>query len=195
MASFNQFKTKYDIGYRNKNNNGQWYTVIKRIPGSKNPRKQARFVVKFDDTGYEAEVFGTAMKSGRIKDRYAKDIYGVACIGNVKKVDHTKEYNIWARIISRCYNVDDRAYRNYGGNNVTVCDRWLCFESFLSDLYLIDGYDDYKFYNERIELDKDVKQRGFTHKVYSLDTCKFVTSAENCSRENRRNGMIKSYDV
>lgn len=191
MASFNQFKVKYDVGYRDKNNNGQWYTIIKRISGTKKPRRQAKFVVRFDDTGYEAEVFGTAIRGGRVKDRYAKDIYGVACIGAVRKIDNVKEYDIWVAMIARCYNPDNKYYHNYGGNNVTVCDRWLCFENFLSDIKLVEGYDDYKFHNERIELDKDVKQRGLSHKVYSLDTCKFVTSKENNSRENRRNGMIK----
>ena len=187
----NQYNVKYDIGYRDVNNNGQWYTIIERKKGTKNPRVQARFVIKFDDTSFVTEVFGTAIKSGNIKDRFAKDIYKVACIGNVKKVDHKKEYDIWVRIISRCYNTNDKAYYNYGGNNVSVCDRWLCFENFLSDLKSIDGYDEYRFYNERFELDKDVKQHGKKFKVYSLETCTFVTSAENNSRDNRRNGKCK----
>lgn len=188
----NQYSLKYDVGYKCKNNDGYWYTIIKRINGTKKPRKQAKFIIQFDDSGYITEVFATAIKSGNIKDRFSKTIYGVACLGNVKRVDYPKEYAIWTQILSRCYNKNNKAYRNYGGNNVTVCDRWLCFDNFLSDIRKIDGFDEYRFYNERLELDKDVKQRGNTVKVYSLETCTFVTTSENCSRENRRNGMCKN---
>lgn len=188
----NQYNVKYDVGNKYKNNNGHIYTIIERINGTKHPRKQAKFIIKFDDTNYTTEVFGTAIKNGNIKDRYAKDIYGVACIGNVKKVDHAKEYDVWVRIISRCYNIKDKAYLNYGKNNVTVCDRWLCFEKFIEDLPSIDGYEDYIKKEERFELDKDIKQPDSKSKVYSLNTCMFVRSLDNNNKMNRRTTSIRS---
>lgn len=182
MSQYNQFKVKYDVGYRDKNNSGQWYTIIKRISGQKNPRRQARFVVKFDDTGYETEVFGTAIKSGKIKDRYSKDIFGVAYIGDAKKVDYIKEYDIWYRMISRCYNEEDKYYTNYGGAGVHVCDRWLCFKNFIDDIHNIDGYNEDDFKAGVLQLDKDIKQRDVNRKIYSLDICIFVDAKTNNSK-------------
>jgi hypothetical protein len=34
----------------------------------------------------------------------------------------------------RCRNPKDRAYRNYGGRGIKVCDRWQTFENFLADM-------------------------------------------------------------
>lgn len=187
----NQHKVKYDVGYRDKNSRGQWYTIIERIKGQKNPRRQARFVVKFDETGYELEVFGTAIKSGKIKDRYSKDILGVACIGDAKKVDHRKEYDIWYQMISRCYNEKDIQYDNYGGKGVYVCENWLCFESFLNDIPKIDGYDKEKFKQGVLHLDKDIKQRDSKMKVYSPETCTLTDVKTNNDKENRATTSYK----
>ncbi len=49
----------------------------------------------------------------------------------------TSEYKIWTQMIQRCYNKKCKAYNNYGGRGVLVCDRWLeCFENFLEDMGL-----------------------------------------------------------
>jgi len=45
------------------------------------------------------------------------------------------EYNIWAHIVSRCENVNNHAYADYGGRGIRVCARWRCsFENFLADM-------------------------------------------------------------
>lgn len=44
-------------------------------------------------------------------------------------------YARWGRIKSRCYNVNDKDYSNYGGRGIKVCDRWLeSFENFYEDM-------------------------------------------------------------
>jgi hypothetical protein len=35
---------------------------------------------------------------------------------------------------TRCLNPNVRAYPNYGGRGVTICERWLTFENFLADM-------------------------------------------------------------
>lgn len=47
----------------------------------------------------------------------------------------TKEYRAWSHIKARCYNPKDKAYHNYGGRGITVCDRWRAsYENFLADM-------------------------------------------------------------
>lgn len=35
---------------------------------------------------------------------------------------------------SRCFNPKDRSYARYGGRGITVCTRWMSFDSFLADM-------------------------------------------------------------
>lgn len=46
----------------------------------------------------------------------------------------SKEYWIWRGILKRCLLTTDRAYKNYGGRGITVCDRWLKYDNFLQDM-------------------------------------------------------------
>lgn len=47
----------------------------------------------------------------------------------------TSTYRTWVGMRQRCNNPDDRAYKNYGGRGITVCDRWnTSFENFYTDM-------------------------------------------------------------
>lgn len=35
---------------------------------------------------------------------------------------------------TRCLNVRDPGYKKYGARGITICERWLTFESFLADM-------------------------------------------------------------
>lgn len=95
----------------------------------------------------------------------------------------TREYRLWAAMINRCYS--KRAYKN-----CTVCERWLCFANFLQDLPLIEGYELWKNNaDKKICLDKDFKQPNAEHKVYSLETCKFISNEHNSRESAKRNGL------
>lgn len=42
------------------------------------------------------------------------------------------EYNVWAGIRERCFNLSDK---NYGGRGITMCDQWRAsFSAFLNDM-------------------------------------------------------------
>lgn len=43
-------------------------------------------------------------------------------------------YQRWLAMIARCRNPRDKGFKNYGGRGITVCDRWLIFENFLTDM-------------------------------------------------------------
>lgn len=47
----------------------------------------------------------------------------------------TKEFTAWMNIKNRCYNINNKSYKNYGGRGIKICDRWLnSFENFYSDM-------------------------------------------------------------
>lgn len=37
---------------------------------------------------------------------------------------YTKLYKVWRGIKTRCYNKNCKAYNNYGGRGVTMCESW-----------------------------------------------------------------------
>lgn len=47
----------------------------------------------------------------------------------------TVEYSAWSKMIRRCVDPKDAAFRNYGGRGIKVCKKWLnSFENFLADM-------------------------------------------------------------
>jgi hypothetical protein len=54
--------------------------------------------------------------------------------GYASKRNKHSLYNIWNSIKQRCLNTNNYAYKNYGGRGITISDRWLKFELFLSDV-------------------------------------------------------------
>jgi hypothetical protein len=46
----------------------------------------------------------------------------------------TPTYVSWHAMISRCADPRNASYPSYGGRGITVCERWLKFENFLSDV-------------------------------------------------------------
>lgn len=50
-------------------------------------------------------------------------------------MSESPEFSTWTDIQSRCYNQRTKAYKDYGGRGILVCDRWLeSFENFLVDM-------------------------------------------------------------
>lgn len=50
-------------------------------------------------------------------------------------LSHTEENKIYRGMKYRCLNKQSPAYKDYGGRNIKICDRWLeSFENFLEDM-------------------------------------------------------------
>lgn len=54
--------------------------------------------------------------------------------GHARGKKLTPEWMAWASMRSRCTDANSRAYPNYGGRGIMVCERWQTFENFLADM-------------------------------------------------------------
>lgn len=39
-------------------------------------------------------------------------------------LSNTPEYQVWEKIVDRCYNKNNKKFRLYGGRNILMCDQW-----------------------------------------------------------------------
>jgi hypothetical protein len=46
----------------------------------------------------------------------------------------SKIYSIWRAMLDRCNNKFNPRYKHYGGRGIKICQRWLNFENFYSDM-------------------------------------------------------------
>lgn len=56
-----------------------------------------------------------------------------------KKLVHgkhgTRFYWVWAAMIQRCHNPNNKQYHAYGGRGISVCGRWMTFTKFHEDMW------------------------------------------------------------
>jgi len=133
---------------------------------------------EFVDTGFVIKRSSSAIRLGQIKDKMAPSVCGVGFLGCGKytvtsggKV--TPWYVKWHSMLSRCYLYSQFSKRK-GYEDCSVCEEWHNFQNFskwMRENYPNDGSD--------YELDKDIKVKG--NKIYSPDTCLFVSKFENLS--------------
>ena len=100
-----------------------------------------------------------------------------------------KVYQSWRHMLTRCYNKKYLETRpTYTG--CSVCERWLTLSNFAKDIKSLPNYD-LLVQGVNTFLDKDIRVPG--NKIYSPDTCMFVTKAQSSSDVIRNHpGAINS---
>lgn len=117
------------------------------------------------DCGNEIAVSGDSLRQGQ---------FSCGCSRPGKKThggSDTREYRIWGGMLQRCTNRNNRAFKNYGGRGIEVCERWLYFAAFMADM----GPCPTNFTIERKDVDKG----------YSPENCEWIPAAEQA--KNKRN--------
>jgi len=91
--------------------------------------------------------------------------------GHANRGKRTSTYQIWEGMKKRCLSPNCKAFKNYGGRGITICERWLKFENFLYDM----GERPFNLCIERIDNDKG----------YFKENCSWVDRFQQA--KNRRN--------
>ena len=144
--------------------------------------KNLYYVVEFLNTTTQVITTKTLIENGFVRDNFAPMVASVGYRGKTKLTCRSREYRVWHNMINRCYNPNSTEYVRYGNKGVLVDKRWHCFADFANDIKSIEGYDKHKFDNGAIYLDKDRKSSHV--KIYSKNTCTFLSSKENNPRYN-----------
>ena len=101
---------------------------------------------------------------------------------------NTQLYIVWEGIKDRCYNTKDRAYKDYGGRGITVCDEWRNnFVAFREWAYA-NGYVEERLPSGRNRLSIDRKDNNAG---YSPNNCRWVDAkTQSNNKRNNRNLTI-----
>ena len=84
---------------------------------------------------------------------------------------------VWCSMKARCYNVKNKAYKNYGGRGIEVCDEWRYASKTFFDWALSNGW------QQGLELDRKDNNGN-----YCPSNCRFVTPMGNA--RNRRSNIV-----
>ena len=105
--------------------------------------------------------------------------------GNAKThgLSDSKIYRAYKDMINRCCNPNTKAYHNYGGRGIKVCERWLnSFENFYEDVSKLEHFGEAGYTLDRINNDGN----------YEPGNVKYSTRKEQ--NRNRRSTVFVEYN-
>jgi hypothetical protein len=161
-------KYKY-LNKRFTNKSGESGYVIKYV-------NSKEVYLKFDLTAWIGCFQIDNLKRGEFKDKMSPSAYGVGFVGDgeykpSKNGKRTKVYDTWTNMLQRCYDLKcQQKHPTYKG--CSVDKEWHNFQNFaqwVEENYPQDG--------QNYQLDKDHLVKG--NKIYSADTCCFLTHQQN----------------
>lgn len=141
------------------------------------------------DCGTDKVIAGYLVKSGNTQSCGCKKVETSRENGLSKRYREDWEdrpFNILQGMKSRCYNVNDKNYANYGGRGIEICSEWL--EDFQAFMQWVRASN----YSKDLSIDR-IDNDG----NYEPNNCRWATMKEqsNNTRFNRTisiNGVIKN---
>ncbi|EHZ2023244.1 hypothetical protein K5K75_001441 [Campylobacter coli] len=91
-------------------------------------------------------------------------------------------YKVYNSMMNRCYNSNLSEYKHYGALGVTVCNEWKNNPKAFIEWGLKNGY------KKGLSIDKDIlcEKKRIYPKVYSPETCQFISKFDNNSYSSSR---------
>ena len=106
--------------------------------------------------------------------------------GDIHGLTSHKFYNTWKHMVGRCTNPKIKAYKDYGGRGITVCDEWLDIRNF------VDWAEETSPNIEGLSLDRIDNDKG-----YSPENCRWAdkTTQQLNQRimKNNKSGYVGIY--
>ncbi len=171
------------IGAEFKNKSGLAFVITEY-------KKSTKVMVRFLGTGFECNCTSYQVRSGSVKDKLSPSVFGVGFIGDgdyktANGSENTPQYKRWLQMMRRCYSDKFHEY-NKSYINCSVCVEWHNFQNFAK------WYERNKLENMTgIHLDKD--KLSSDKKIYSPETCMFLTAEENSKAGKECEG--KEYSI
>lgn len=172
--------SRFYVGAEFINNQGCKFKLIKRA-------QEARYWVVQFESGYVTTAKDSNIPYGKVKDYFTPTVYGVGYLGSSRRIPARKygttirkKYDLWANMLKRVYGGYREAW-NADYTDVEVCPTWHNFTTFANEIEEVPGYEAW-LEDTTMCLDKDLAGR----RLYSKNTCKFISNAENLSEASTR---------
>lgn len=130
------------------------------------------------DCGTERIVNGERLRNG---DSTSCGCYNREIITKPDAVYKERLYHVWNSMKNRCRCAKDKAYKNYGGRGIRVCDEWMHDYKAFKEWAYSHGYTD-GLWLDRIDNNRD----------YSPENCRWATTKEQA--RNKRTTVLVEYN-
>lgn len=129
------------------------------------------------DCGEMTVVRGDYLKNGRVKSCGCYQKQRVKETQTTHNMSKTRLYGIYYNMKSRCYNKNEKRYKDYGLRGISICDEWLNNVSNFINWSLDNGYE------EHLTLDR-IDNDG----NYEPSNCRWAD--KETQYNNRRNSIL-----
>lgn len=159
---------------------------FKKLAGKKYNRLLLLKCISINPIKYKCKCECGNIKELRIYDIVKEKIKSCGCLNKEKRKtsklihgeSHSPTYNTWKNLRSRCNNIKNNSYKDYGARGIKVCDRWKSFNLFLLDMGKKPSS---KFQIERLD----------NNKGYCKENCTWATVYTQ--QRNRRSTHLITY--